>query len=93
MGGSSETDGRTCWARGEPHSLCGDTSANDSGRIAIIAVFCAVGDIFFSAGSGKLAILASQLHAQVISPCNCVAKTASSPQKWGNNNIAGVDLG
>jgi hypothetical protein len=55
--------------------------------------FCAVGDIFFSIGSGKLAILASQSHAQVISPCDCEAKTASSPQQWGDNNIAGVDLG
>ncbi len=55
--------------------------------------FCAVGDIFFSAGSGKLTILASQSHAQVISPCDCVAKTTSSPQQWGDNYIAGVDLG
>ena len=54
--------------------------------------FCAVGDIFFSVGSGELAILASQSHAQVISPCDCVAKTASSPQQWGDNNIAGVDF-
>ena len=68
-------------------------SADDSGRIAIITVFLCCRRLFFSAGSGKLAILASQLHAQVISPCNCFAKTASSPQQWGNNNIAGVDLG
>ena len=55
--------------------------------------FCAVGDIFFTLGSSKLAILVSQSHAQVISPCDCVAKTASSPQQWGDNNIAGVDVG
>jgi hypothetical protein len=55
--------------------------------------FCAVCDIFFPAGSGKLTILALQSHARVISPCNCVAKTASSPQQWGDNNIAGVNLG
>jgi len=54
--------------------------------------FCAVGDIFFSAGSGELMILASQSHAQVISPCDCIAKTASSPQQWGDNNITGVNL-
>jgi len=55
--------------------------------------FCAVCDIIFSAGSGKLTILASQSHAQVESPCDSVAKTVSSPQQWGDNNIAGVDLG
>ena len=44
--------------------------------------FCAVCDIIFSAGSGKLTILASQSHAQVESPCDCVAKTASLPQQW-----------
>jgi hypothetical protein len=55
--------------------------------------FCALWDIFFSAGSGKLTILASQWHAQVISPCHCVAKTASLHQQWGNNYIPGVDLG
>jgi hypothetical protein len=32
--------------------------------------FCAVWDIIFSAGSGKLTILASQWHAQVKSPCH-----------------------
>ena len=55
--------------------------------------FCAVGDYFFSSGSCKLAILASQSHAQVISPCDCVSKTANLPQQWGDNNIEGVDLG
>ena len=54
--------------------------------------FCAVGDIFFSAGSRELAILASQSHAQVKSPCDCVAKTLTLPQQWGNNNIAGVNF-
>jgi hypothetical protein len=44
--------------------------------------FCAVWDIIFSAGSGKLTILASQWHAQVKSPCHCVAKTASLPHQW-----------
>jgi hypothetical protein len=44
--------------------------------------FCAVWDIIFSAGSGKLTILASQSHAQVESPCDCVAKTVSLPQQW-----------
>jgi len=44
--------------------------------------FCAVYDIIFSAGSGKLTILALQWHAQVKSPCHCVTKTASLPQQW-----------
>jgi hypothetical protein len=44
--------------------------------------FCADCDVIFSAGSGKLTILASQWHAQVKSPCHCVAKTASLPQQW-----------
>ena len=40
---------------------------------------CAAGDTFFSTGSKKIAILASQWHAQMISPCHCVARIASSP--------------
>ena len=34
---------------------------------------------FISAGSGKHAFLATQSHAQVSTPCDCVAKTASMP--------------
>jgi len=34
---------------------------------------------FISAGSGKHAFLATQLHAQVSTPCDCVTKTASLP--------------
>jgi hypothetical protein len=55
--------------------------------------FCADCDFIFSAGSGKLTILALQSHTQVESPCDCVAKTVSSPQQWGDNYIAGVNLG
>ncbi len=62
-------------------------------ELPLLQCFCAVSNIFLTVGSGKLAILASQSHAQVISPCDCVAKTASSPQQWGDNNIAGVDVG
>jgi hypothetical protein len=49
-GGSLETDGRPCWARGEPHSSRVDTSADDSGRIAIIAVFLCCRRYFFLRG-------------------------------------------
>ena len=49
-------------------------------ELPLLRCFCPVGYIFFTLGSGKLTILVSQSHAQVISPCNCVAKTASSPQ-------------
>ncbi len=34
---------------------------------------------FISAGSGKHAFLATQLHAQVSTLCDCVAKTMSTP--------------
>jgi hypothetical protein len=34
---------------------------------------------FISAKSGKHAFLAMQLHAQVSTPCNCIAKIASLP--------------
>ena len=58
----------------------GDSTAGErDGSFIVVAYFCAVGDIIFSAGSGKLAILASQWHAQVKSPCHCVARIASSP--------------
>jgi hypothetical protein len=47
VGGSSGIDGRPCWARGEPHLSRGDTSADDSGRIAIVVVFlCCLGCYF-----------------------------------------------
>jgi len=34
---------------------------------------------FISIESGKHAFLATQLYAQVSTPCDCVAKTASLP--------------
>ncbi len=38
-------------------------------------VDCGVHGRFFSAGSCVLAILATQSHAQVMPPCNCVANS------------------
>ena len=54
------------------------TDGKGDGDVIVVAVFLWVGDSFFSAGSGKLAILASQSHAQVKSPCDCIARIASS---------------
>ncbi len=74
---------------------CDDDAEMAATRMVLDAMggSCKMSDIFFTLGSGKLTMLASQSHSQVISPCDCVAKTASSPQQWGNNNIAGVNMG
>ena len=41
--------------------------------------FCVVGDTFFSTGSKKVAILASQWHAQVISPATVLPESRARP--------------
>ena len=69
--------------RGENLTCCvGTLLLMTAEELPSLWCFCAVCDINFSAGSGKLTILASQWHAQVKSPCHCVAKTASLPQQW-----------
>ena len=53
--------------------------ARETEMSSSLRCFCVAGDTFFSTGSKEVPILASQWHAQVISPCHCVARITSSP--------------
>jgi len=50
---------------------------------------------FISAGRGKHAFLATQSHAQVSTPCDCIVHRQNRELAHvnGNNNITGADLG
>ena len=48
---------------------------------------------FFSAGSCELAILATQSHAQVMPPCDCVANSVRLAVDYREIVATGVDFG
>ena len=55
-----------------------------SGNPIVVEADCGVCGRFFSPGNHKLAILATQWHAQVMPPCNYVAKSVEALMNIAN---------
>jgi hypothetical protein len=56
--------------------LAKDAFGHDDGNCAIVTAIFIDCDIFFTLGSARLAIPASQLHGLVLPPCDCDARIA-----------------
>jgi hypothetical protein len=56
--------------------LAKDAFGHDDGNCAIVTAIFVDCDKFFTSGSARLAILASQSHRLVLPPCDCDARIA-----------------